>query len=76
MGNTMLTSEDWNYLIFGDERVILDPDGWDRRNWEHSWKVELVSAAEFRRRFNQSTVQHRMDDHRVDDMVKKYGGEL
>lgn len=26
---------------------ILDPDGWDRDNWEQSWNVERITYEEF-----------------------------
>jgi hypothetical protein len=34
--------------------VVLDPDGWDRLNYQASWD-ELISESEFSYRLNQST---------------------
>ena len=37
-------------------RDILDPDGWDRSNFDQSW-AELITKDEFRRRYTISTVR-------------------
>ena len=55
-GEKLLTSEDWSkQLAAGVE--ILDPDGWDRKNWDYSWCLEKITKREFERRFAHSTVQ-------------------
>lgn len=33
---------------------VLDPDGWDRANFEQSW-AEMISEEEFRARLQRST---------------------
>lgn len=38
--------------------VVMDPDGWDRRNFEASWN-EPISIEEFRRRVWHSTIDFR-----------------
>jgi len=38
--------------------LVLDPDGWDRANFDQSW-AELISEAEFRARLQRSTVMVR-----------------
>lgn len=38
------------------EYVVLDPDGWDRKNYEYSWNQELITLDEFNKRLMQSTV--------------------
>lgn len=50
------TSEDWskNYPY-----KILDPDGWDRSNWQYSWFEEKISLNEFENRVFKSTVIHK-----------------
>lgn len=37
--------------------MILDPDGWDRKNFEDSFEIELVDYTEFIRRRMRSTIQ-------------------
>ena len=49
----MKTSEEWQELC----RIeILDPDGWDRQNYQFSWHEELITREEFERRLVSSTV--------------------
>lgn len=35
--------------------VVLDPDGWDRKNYDYSWNEEEITEAEFERRKSEST---------------------
>lgn len=35
--------------------VIMDPDGWDRRNYEYSFNEELITKREFLNRVGSST---------------------
>lgn len=35
--------------------VVLDPDGWDRKNYHYSWNEEEITEAEFERRKSEST---------------------
>ena len=46
------TSSEWNK---DDNVEILDPDGWDRDDWVHSWYVEESSIVEYRNRVMRST---------------------
>lgn len=46
-------SEYWSKK-YSNEVKILDPDGWDRKNFEHSWN-ELITEDEFNRRLCNST---------------------
>ena len=51
------TSKEWNELLCKpNEFQILDPDGWDRSNWEFSWNEELITKEEFKMRVMNSTV--------------------
>lgn len=50
------TSEEWKEILH-PHLTILDPDGWDRRNWQFSWYEEQITAEEFERRCGQSTTQ-------------------
>ena len=49
------TSEEWQKLQ--PDTVVLDPDGWDRQNFEYSWHEELISLAEYGKRVNGSTIK-------------------
>jgi hypothetical protein len=42
---------------FGYE--VLDPDGWDRNNFDYSWNKEKITMAEFQRRLAMSTVKRK-----------------
>jgi hypothetical protein len=53
------TSEEWAAIILPSQNMhILDPDGWDRKNWHYSWYEELITAIEFTSRLLRSTCQH------------------
>lgn len=64
------TSEDWQKLVQAvyPDFVIMDPDGWDRKNYQYSWHEELITQEEFEKRTGQSTCQypHKM----IEDIVK------
>ena len=47
------TSDEW----MKDEKnlTVLDPDGWDRKNYEFSFYKELITKEEFNNRVFQST---------------------
>jgi hypothetical protein len=49
------TSEEWQKK-FKNKILVLDPDGWDRQNFEHSWKEEKISLEEFKKRCSTSTL--------------------
>jgi len=48
------TSEEWQKLC---KIEVLDPDGWDRRNYQYSWHEELITRNEFEKRLGSSTCQ-------------------
>jgi len=50
---TLRTSEEWNQIF---NIPIMDPDGWDRKNYDYSFKEEKISYEEFRMRVNRSTI--------------------
>jgi len=53
--NINRTSDEW-LIEFGiDRHDILDPDGWDRWNFDVSW-AEVISLNEFKKRLKASTV--------------------
>lgn len=49
------TSADW-YLQH-PEPIVMDPDGWDRKNWQFSWYEERITLREFEKRRLMSTVR-------------------
>lgn len=51
-----LTSQEWYPILYPNKEIhIMDPDGWDRSNFQYSWYEELITEAEFRRRTMLST---------------------
>jgi len=34
---------------------VLDPDGWDRTNYDYSWNQEMISKKEYELRVSKST---------------------
>lgn len=54
----MKTSKKWYELIPKEHKLlILDPDGWDRKNFEYSFNEELITKDEFKKRLINSTIQ-------------------
>jgi len=47
------TSEQWQQIH--SEVKVLDPDGWDRTNYDFSWYKQLISEQEYLRRRDNST---------------------
>jgi hypothetical protein len=47
------TSEEWQKLH--PEIKIIDPDGWDRSNYQFSWFEELIEFDEYQQRLVEST---------------------
>ena len=47
------TSEEWQ-SIFPYPKV-LDHDGWDRKNFDYSWKEEKITLEEYENRLSNST---------------------
>lgn len=53
------TSEKWLAEIPSEYKVqILDPDGWNRSNYEYSFKTECITKDEFRERLSRSTISN------------------
>lgn len=48
------TSEQWQQEK--SKIFVLDPDGWDRKNFQYSWFEELITESEYDRRVCSSTV--------------------
>lgn len=51
------TSKEWLELVPGDFQLsIIDPDGWDRKNYEYSFFEEMITKEEFKKRVLYSTI--------------------
>jgi hypothetical protein len=51
-----LTSQEWYTILYPNKEVrIMDPDGWDRSNYQYSWYEELIIESEFHKRVMLST---------------------
>ena len=62
MENIKRSSKEWYEIFYPNkEIVILDPDGWDRSNWEYSWEKELIDEVEFKKRLLASTCMHHFE---------------
>jgi hypothetical protein len=53
------TSQQWHDIL--NEKYpnffVMDPDGWDRKNYQFSWHEELITRDEFEKRLVTSTVR-------------------
>lgn len=49
------TSEYW-HMVYHANLIILDPDGWDRKDYDFSFKSERITHDEFLKRLWGSTV--------------------
>jgi hypothetical protein len=49
------TSEEWQNQFTSTK--VLDPDGWDRKNYQYSWFEEKITLAEYESRLSKSTVK-------------------
>ena len=51
------TSVEWEKEIPARYKLmIMDPDGWDRTNYEYSFREELITKDEFDKRLSSSTI--------------------
>jgi len=58
MEDNLKTSKEW-YALHREDKgnvIIMDPDGWDRTNYEFSFNEELITQEEFSMRLGRSTV--------------------
>lgn len=54
------TSAKWQELF--PYPKVLDPDGWDRRNFIFSWNEELISKKEYDSRVFVSTCEFKLNN--------------
>ena len=56
MNQILKTSKQWYDEMPEDEKIIIiDPNGWDRSNYEYSFNEELITYNEFEERVMYST---------------------
>ena len=61
MTEELKTSKEWYDIVYPNkEVVIMDPDGWDRSNWEYSWEEEQITQNTFMIRVMNSTCMYGM----------------
>ena len=53
------TSEDWSKIF--NNVIVLDPDGWERNNFQFSWFEELITERVYTNRLLPSTTILRDD---------------
>lgn len=53
------TSAQWQSLY--PYPMVLDPDGWDRKNFDYSWNEELITLEEYKERLSKSTCMYYCD---------------
>jgi hypothetical protein len=51
--SVLKTSKEWS--LENPSMKILDPDGWDRKNFEYSFSQEKITHEEFLKRLARST---------------------
>jgi hypothetical protein len=70
------TSDEWQKLF--PEVEVLDPDGWDRQNFQYSWFEEKITKMQYEMRLSVSTCEWKakpaIDDSQaeVDKLCKTY----
>lgn len=52
------TSEEWQKVY--SHIIVLDPDGWDRKNYQYSWFEEEITEEEFVNRVMTSTCKRKI----------------
>ena len=55
MEEILRTSSEWLSRLHPGT-IILDPDGWDRSNYEYSFYKERITSKEFNERLIRSTI--------------------
>lgn len=55
--NDIKTSEEWSQII--NNVQVVDPDGWNRSNFQYSWFEEKIPVEEYINRVEKSTIKMR-----------------
>lgn len=59
------TSENWYKEEEFSNIVLLDPDGWDRTNYEYSFNVEKINKKTFEKRLALSTCMFKVKKEKM-----------
>lgn len=51
------TSDEWASIL--TEVTVMDPDGWDRKNYDYSWFGEFITMEEYLKRRDFSTCMYK-----------------
>lgn len=68
------TSKEWYETIRDSGLIILDPDGWDRENYQYSFNEEKITKEEFLNRLIRSTTGGRIEYdpfHKLIEEIKR-----
>lgn len=52
------TSAEWQRLF--PNVLVVDPDGWNRKNYQFSWNEELITKEEYDKRVSFSTTRRKI----------------
>lgn len=56
------TSQEWERLVPSEYKlIIMNPDGWDRKNFQYSFYEEKITKVEFINRLASSTIMGNLD---------------
>ena len=69
MNKQLLTSHQWQQIH--PDPVVMDPDGWDRQNYQFSWYEELITEEEYFVRVSTSTCYFK----NLEDFLETLGGK-
>lgn len=71
MSEIKKSSAEWSTIIYGQDYpdFLMDPDGWDRKNFQDSWN-EPITVKEYQRRFLFSTVLDGSKISAIDDYIR------
>ena len=68
MSDILKTSEEWQQIH--PDPMVMDPDGWDRKNYQFSWFEELITEGEYFVRRLSSTCKFKIKE--VNKEVEEY----
>jgi hypothetical protein len=60
MTEDLKTSEEWQAIHY--QIKVLDPDGWDRKNFQFSWYEEKITLDEYNKRLFSSTAMGNLNN--------------
>ena len=67
--NDIKTSEEWSQII--NNVQVVDPDGWNRSNFQYSWFEEKIPVEEYINRVEKSTIKMRSKENTTIEEIFK-----